>query len=248
MKMNAHCSPRLRTLLLLIGSSCISFSSSLAIPMQQQAPRAEAKARLRDQTAHEKIDARATLRKATELYSAMVKGVQGQVPESVLAKAQCVAVIPEISTGALVVGGSHGVGVASCRANNAWSTPAFLRLNAISFGAQVGAKTSDVILFILSDAAKAALVRGKFELGSDVSVSAGTFDRSVDTEKSGMVAYSRTEGVFAGASLYGGNILSADEDTAAFYGRDHSFAALLEGKNRVEQNTEADAFVALLPR
>lgn len=239
------------TMLLLGALMCVSGSKVMAAPQatDQDIRKEEARARMKTEAAHDQIDANATLQKATSLYSAIVKGPHGQVPESVLAKAQCIAVIPDVMSGAVIVGGSHGVGVASCRENNTWSSPAFLKLNSISFGAQIGGKSSDLVLFMVNQTAKNALKAGKIALGADVSVSAGTFDRGYDaTSANGVIAYGRTEGAFAGASVSGGNLSSDEEYTAAFYGKDIKYASLMEGGIRTAQNTQVDKFTALLPR
>ncbi len=208
----------------------------------------EQRARMKEEAAHEKIDAGATLRRSTEVYEGMTKGTHGQVPTSVLARAQCVVVLPDLMTGAVVVGGTHGVGVASCRENTGWTTPAFLKMNAVSFGAQLGGKSSDVVLFLVNEQAKNALKKGKLALGADASVAAGTFDKGFDTSNYGVVAYSRTAGAYAGASISGGSIASDDEDTTAFYGEGMDYASLLEGRPMKKQNAEAEKFRALLPR
>ncbi len=209
---------------------------------------AEASEGAKEEAAHEKIDAGATLRKSTDVYEGMIKGTHGHVPSSVLGKARCIVVLPDLMTGAVVVGGTHGVGVASCRENNGWTTPAFVKMNAVSFGAQLGGKSSDVVLFLVNEQAKNALKKGTFSLGADASVAAGTFDKGFDASNYGVVAYSKTEGAYAGASISGGSITSDDADTTAFYGEDMNYAALLGGRPMKKQNAQAEKFTALLPR
>ncbi len=236
--------------LLFAAMLCLSASSAMAGPsnkISRDARRSEARARMSNQQENQ-IDAAATLRKATDAYEAMVKGTNGQVPESVLGKAQCIAVLPEVMTGAVIVGGTHGTGITSCKEHNKWSAPAFVKMNALSFGAQLGGKSSDIILFILNERGKAALKKGNLALGADASVVAGTFDKSFDTATYGAVAYTRTEGAFAGASLSGGSLKSDDQDTAAFYGKEVDYVSLLEGLVTTAQNDQIDRFTALLPK
>jgi SH3 domain-containing YSC84-like protein 1 len=121
-------------------------------------------------------------------------------------------------------------------------------VSAVSFGAQLGGKSSDVVLFLVNEQAKNALKSGKLSLGADASVAAGTFDKGFDTSNYGVVAYSRTAGAYAGASISGGSIRSDDEDTKAFYGEDMNYASLLEGRPVKKQNAQAEKFTALLPR
>jgi SH3 domain-containing YSC84-like protein 1 len=240
------------TLLISAGVWCVGAGMAVAEtpegPSYAQENRGEEQRAQMKEEAAEKVDASATLRKSTEVYEEMIKGKHGQVPASVLAKAQCVVVLPDLMTGAVIVGGTHGVGVASCKEKNGWTTPAFLKMTAVSFGAQLGGKSSDVVLFLVNEHATNALKKGKFSLGADASVAAGTFDQGFDTSNYGVVAYSRTGGAYAGASISGGNITSDDADTSAFYGEDMNYASLLEGHPMKKQNALAEKFTALLPR
>ena len=139
---------------------------------------------------------------ASEVYGAIAKGPHGEVPASVLKNARCIAVLPNVITGALVVGGTHGEGLASCKdSDNRWSQPAPISLNQGSIGLQAGAKSADLVLYFQNNDAVQALKRGNFALGADISAVAGNFDSSVDTSKAGVVVYTRTEGLFAGASV-----------------------------------------------
>jgi lipid-binding SYLF domain-containing protein len=45
------------------------------------------------------------------------------IPQSILAGASCVVVIPAYKKGAFVVGAQYGQGVATCRTPNGWSAP-----------------------------------------------------------------------------------------------------------------------------
>jgi lipid-binding SYLF domain-containing protein len=228
----------LSALLISAGISCLGAGIAVA----------EASETAQEQAAHEKIDASTTLRQSTEVYEGMIKGTHGHVPSSVLTRARCVVVLPDLVTGAVVVGGTHGVGVASCKESNGWTTPAFVKMNAVSFGAQLGGKSSDVVLFLVNEQAKNALKKGKFALGADASVAAGTFDKGFDTSNYGVVAYSRTAGAYAGASISGGTISSDDDDTTAFYGEGMNYASLLDGRAMKKQNAQANRFTAMLPR
>lgn len=213
----------------------------------QTARETEMRARMNDQE-QERADASGTLVRSTEVYEAIVKGAHGQVPESVLAKARCIAVLPNILTAAVVVGGSHGIGVTSCKANNTWSAPAFVKLNALSFGAQLGGKTTDLILFVLTEQGALALKRGKLAFGADVGVVAGNFEKGFDSAQYGAVAYSRTKGAFAGVSISGGNLTSDARNNTAYYGKDVEYLSLLEGRAEMKQNKPIESFLMLLPK
>src|SRR5271156_4042973 len=66
------------------------------------------------------------------------------IPESILAGAKCVTVIPAYKKGAFVVGGQYGQGVATCRTPNGWSAPVFVQLAGGSIGWQIGGQSTDL--------------------------------------------------------------------------------------------------------
>ena len=183
---------------------------------------------------------------STTVYKNLLKGPHGSVPENVLSKAKCVVVVPSAITAAAVVGGTHGDGVSSCRLSDGkWSAPAFVDLNKASFGTQIGAKSSDLVLYLMSANSVDALKRGEIKLGADASVVAGKFERSTDANV-GVIAYQREEGAFIGASLSGGSISLDEETNQIYYGKSYTAKTLLEDKD-VANKLNANAFTALLP-
>src|SRR5580692_9341139 len=73
------------------------------------------------------------------------------IPQSVLDKAQCIVVIPGLKKAAFVVGGQYGRGFASCRKPGAgWGPPAAMRMEGGSFGLQLGAQSTDIILLVMN--------------------------------------------------------------------------------------------------
>ena len=187
------------------------------------------------------------MREAATTYGELLKNSTGNVPSSVFAKSNCIAVVPNLTTAAVVVGGSHGDGVVSCRTSDlSWSAPAFFDLNAASLGAQVGAKSTKLVLFFTSKEAVASLKRGTFELGADASVAAGTFDKSFDVGQTGVIAYQQSSGAYVGASLVGGKLSSDVAATRSYYGKSVEVADLLEGRSE-KVSTKGNPLLPLLP-
>jgi lipid-binding SYLF domain-containing protein len=170
------------------------------------------------------------LNEASRAQSEFKRAHAEGVPSSVKNKAQCIAIIPSVVTAAVVVGGSHGDGVAICKTSAGWSNPAFVDLNAASLGVQVGAKSSDLILYLTSTKAAEALKKGKMELGADASVTAGNFDRSYTAEGTDIVAYQNSSGAYVGASIAGGHMSSDDDSNRAFYGKAVEANEILNGR------------------
>jgi lipid-binding SYLF domain-containing protein len=168
------------------------------------------------------------------------------IPNSVFEHAKCVAVIPKLIKGAFIVGGEHGDGVATCRVNGAaWSAPAPFKLSGISWGPQIGGKSTDLLMFIMNDQGMNSLLAGHFKVGADVSAAAGPVGRSASADaawKAGVLTYSSSKGAFIGASLNGAEVQQDNKRTQAWYGKDVPFKAILTGTVKVP-NQQAKAFV-----
>lgn len=168
------------------------------------------------------------------------------VPRDVLKDAKCVAVIPKLIKGAFVVGGEHGKGVATCKTNSgSWSSPAPFEVSGISWGPQIGGKSTDLMMFIMNDDGMNDLMRGHIKLGADVSAAAGPVGRTASAEagyKAGILTYSSSKGAFIGASLNGAELNQDHKLTEQMFGHDVSFSDILKGEAQA-QTSEARDFV-----
>src|SRR4051812_5831396 len=97
--------------------------------------------------------AAASLQKAEEklndakaVFLEHVSNPAESIPDSLLAKAQCVLVIPDVLKGGFIIGARGGSGVASCRTVDGWSQPAFYDLGGLSVGLQIGVQSTDLVL------------------------------------------------------------------------------------------------------
>ena len=186
------------------------------------------------------------LQRATEVVQNMTSAAPDKgVPKEVFEGAKCVAVIPELIKGAFVVGGEHGTGVATCRTANGWSSPAPFAVSGISFGPQIGGKSTDLLLFVMNQEGMESLMTGHFKVGGDVSAAAGPVGRQASAEagwKAAILTYSRSKGAFVGASLNGAVLEQNDHATREWYGKDVSIRDILMGNARTP-NPQAQAFV-----
>ena len=188
-----------------------------------------------ESTSNEKSAAgQSELQRATETVQNITTAAPDKgVPHKVLEDAKCVAVIPKLVKGAFIVGGEHGTGVATCRTStNAWSAPAPFSVSGISWGPQIGGKSTDLMMFIMNDEGMNGLMKGHIKLGADVSAAAGPVGRSASADagyKSGILTYSSSKGAFIGASLNGAEIQQDKKATKQWYGKDLPFADILKG-------------------
>jgi SH3 domain-containing YSC84-like protein 1 len=173
------------------------------------------------------------------------------IPESTWERARCVAVMPGVKKAAFVFGGEFGKGVVSCRTTHGWSAPVFLTLEKGSFGAQIGAESTDVVLLVMNERGVERLLQDKVTLGGDASIAAGPVGRSATAATDAqltaeMLSYSRARGLFAGIDLSGG-VLRPDNDASRdFYGHAVADREILLGKAAERIPAAANPFIAAL--
>jgi SH3 domain-containing YSC84-like protein 1 len=174
------------------------------------------------------------------------------IPDEVYKSAKCVAVVPHLVKGAFIFGGEHGRGLATCKLpDGGWSAPAFFSISGGSWGLQIGAESTDLVMMIMTDEGAKHLLQNKFKIGADASGAAGPVGRNasagtdwkLDTE---ILTYSRSKGLFAGIDLNGSWIEHDSDSTKALYGKDFGNSELLTGK--VPVPAEAKTFVAEVAR
>jgi SH3 domain-containing YSC84-like protein 1 len=156
------------------------------------------------------------------------------IPQDVLNKARCIAIIPGDKKFAFIFGADYGRGLAVCRTEHGWSAPLFLAVEGGSFGYQIGGSSTDLILLFMNDHALHSLLSDKFKLGGDASVAAGPVGRNASAGTdlkltAEVLSYSRSKGIFAGVSL-DGTVVQADKSgDEAMYGAGVSRHDVLDG-------------------
>lgn len=190
------------------------------------------------------------LQEGTSTVQRMRTAGDNGIPDKVFSDAKCVAVVPKLTKGAFVVGGEHGTGVATCRNGGSWSAPAPFEISGMSWGPQIGGKTTDLVMFIMNDQGMTDLLQGHVKLGADVSAAAGPVGRSASADagyKAGILTYSSSKGAFIGASLNGAELRQDHKATRNWYSDDVSFKDILSGTTKMP-NEDARAFVEALQR
>ncbi len=161
--------------------------------------------------------------KAAEAFREIMAAPDKGIPQSVIDGAECVAVFPKVIKVAFGIGGRGGRGVASCRTSTGWSAPAYFNLGGGSFGFQIGAEATDLVMLFMNQKGLNSLISSKLELGADASVAAGPVGReaaaATDVKLNAeILSYSRSKGLFAGVALKGAVIQPAGDDMRDVYG------------------------------
>lgn len=184
--------------------------------------------------ASSKADLKDRLEKARMVVTSLASTPDHGIPDAIVEKAVCVAVVPSMVKAAFGIGGQYGQGVVTCRTGHGWSAPVFIRLAGGSYGFQIGAKATDLVMVATNHQGMQALLKSKFKIGADASAAAGPVGREAGANTSinmsaELLTYSRAKGLFAGVDLDGTSVSQNQDDTDAFYGHHYDFAQILSG-------------------
>jgi SH3 domain-containing YSC84-like protein 1 len=166
------------------------------------------------------------LYEAADVFSEIMKAPDSGIPLDLLDRAHCIVIVPGLKTGAFVLGGKYGKGYLSCRRNSytGWSAPGTVRVEGGSFGFQIGASETDVVMLVMSEDGARKLLSSKFTLGAEGSVAAGPVGRSATAQTdlqlhADILSWSRSRGLFAGIALAGATLRQDLDDNETLYGK-----------------------------
>jgi lipid-binding SYLF domain-containing protein len=210
---------------------------------------------LADKPAEDRAEAKDLFGKAAETFNALVKSdsPDHQIPRELLERASGIAVFPSVVNAAIGVGGRSGQGVVTVRqADGKWSPPVQFEIKGGSWGAQIGAQSTALVLFFMNEGAVRSLLDSKFTLGAKAGVAAGPVGRSAEAATdlkldAGIYSYAKSKGVFAGLSLEGARISPDKDDHAHLYGGASVEDVLFGGKKVATMPEGADTFLSALP-
>lgn len=191
--------------------------------------------------------------KAREVYQDLAKTADRGVPEALEKDCKCIAVFPRVLKLAVGIGGRAGNGVITCRnAEGTWSPLAFFRLTGGSWGLQLGAEATEVVLFFMTESGARSLLESKFTLGGKASVAAGPVGRSAEAGtdvklNAEIYSYARSKGLFAGLSLEGARLAPDKDDINRYYGQPTTAKALLFDHTAPKRPAEMEEFLKQLP-
>ena len=155
------------------------------------------------------------------------------IPSRILRRARGLAIISVVKAG-FIFSGKAGEGVVVARTGNGWSGPSFIGTGGAGFGPQIGAEVTDFVIVLNNDRAVRAFSKGgNVTLGADASVAAGPVGRAAEadvTPRAAIYTYSRSKGLFVGASLEGAVIGTRTGANQHYYGHPVSAYDILHGR------------------
>ncbi len=156
------------------------------------------------------------------------------VPPAVLQRAKALIILNQFKAGA-VLGVKDGYGVIMVKkADGRWSLPVLINAGETSLGLQLGANAMTSILVITDEKLPRVLFNQRFNLGVDAKAVAGpnaaekeNFNEAILTTP--ILAYTKSVGLFVGATIKAGHISRDDEANYVLYGTKYTMPELLYG-------------------
>jgi SH3 domain-containing YSC84-like protein 1 len=165
------------------------------------------------------------LETAATVLSDIMEAGDNSIPQDLLDKAHCVVIVPDLKTGAFIVGGKYGKGYVSCRnkTGTGWSAPGTVRIEGGSVGFQIGGSSTDLIMLVMSERGAEKLLSSKFTVGAEASVAGGPVGRTATAQTDAqlhadILSWSRSRGLFAGVAIEGATLREDLDDNATLYG------------------------------
>ncbi|MEA3413239.1 MAG: lipid-binding SYLF domain-containing protein [Pseudomonadota bacterium] len=139
-----------------------------------------------------------------------------------IGRAEGVIIFPQVIKGGFIFGGSGGSGVLLARndSDNEWSDPAFYTIGAVTFGLQIGAEASQVLMLVMTEKGLDSLLTSQANLGAGISIAAGPVGAGAKAATADIVQYNLSKGAFGGVTLDGAVIKVRNGLNSAYYGGD----------------------------
>lgn len=176
---------------------------------------------------------------AGQVLDEIMKSPDQSIPEEMLAKCEAIAIYPNVLKGGFIVGAKFGRGVVLKKDEaGKWGPASFSTIGGGSFGLQIGGSATDIVLVIMNERGMKSLLENNFTLGGDAAVAAGPVGRDAQAStdlylKAGILAYSRSRGLFAGLALDGAVLTQDNNSNATYYNKSVTSREILLGTSGV---------------
>ena len=178
----------------------------------------------------DRIEERAnrTIIRSIQALDNIMEDPENYIPPSLMIQSEGIVILPDALKLAVgVAGGQGALGIAMIRkANGTWSNPFFVSLGEGSFGLQLGAQKSDIVLLFKEKNDLMELEETELTLGGDIGVAAGPVSRGASaitdiSFESEIYTYYLSKGLFAGVSFKGGVLTYNHRVNESLYSREN---------------------------
>jgi lipid-binding SYLF domain-containing protein len=167
-------------------------------------------------------------------------------------KAKAVLILNQFKAGFLL-GVQDGYGVIMVKKpDGRWSLPVLINAGEASLGFQIGAKSVESLFIITDEATPRMLFKNRFNIGIDAKAVAGP--KAAEKEKNNeeilktpLLAYVKTVGLYAGATVKAGHISRNDKANFELYNTRYTMPELLYS-DWVQPPKEVQPLMALMQR
>ena len=138
-------------------------------------------------------------------------------------EARALFIIPQFMRGAFIFGGAGGSGVLIARDERTgkWGDPVFYNIGSASFGAQIGADVSEMVLVVRTRKGLEEFYTNDFKLGANAGMATGPVGGGMAAQgiTADIISYARQKGAFAGMAVDGAFVSVSNDSNQAYYGK-----------------------------
>ena len=154
------------------------------------------------------------------------------IPAAVLERARALVIVNQFKAG-FVLGVKDGYGVILAKkADGRWSVPVIITAGEASLGLQLGVKSLETVMVITDDATIRLIFDQRFNVGVDAKAVAGPHAAGGEDNNQPIIAapvlvYSKSKGLYAGATLKVGYLARADTANFVLYNTAYTLPEIL---------------------
>lgn len=194
---------------------------------------------------------RADLIKRVETCEAVLQDLQRQIHPDAWNRAKGLIILNQFKAG-LLLGVKDGFGVIMVKRQGGWSVPVLINAGEASLGFQLGATAVESVYIITDEKTPRQLFSNRFNIGVDAKAVAGPKAaekerNNQDILKTPLLAYTRSMGLYAGATVKAGHISRNDKANFQLYNTRYTMPELLYG-DWVQPIPEAKPLMDLVRR
>ena len=166
-------------------------------------------------------------------------------------RAKGVLILNQFKAG-ILLGVQDGFGVIMVKRNGRWSIPVLVNAGEASLGLQLGAKSVESVFIITDDNTPRMLFGNRFNVGVDAKAVAGPKAAEAERNneeilKTPLLAYTKSAGLYAGATVKAGHISRNDAANFLLYSTRYTLPELLYS-DWVNPDTSAPEVKSLMNR
>lgn len=175
---------------------------------------------------------RADLVTRIESCEAVLESLQAKPAKEAWQRAKALLILNQFKAG-LLIGVKDGYGVIMVKKpDGKWSLPVLVNAGEASFGLQLGASAVESVFIITDDQVPRRLFNSRFNVGVDAKAVAGPHaseseKTNAEILKTPLLAYTKSTGLFAGATVKAGHISRNDSANFTLYDTRYTLPELL---------------------